>query len=192
MKKKQLIVLLVALFMPFLCKNAYARQTVQVNLTFYQKVSSYNVSMPQSHYKYKLQSQDAPMPIGTSHGEIIYDMSAQDQERTIDLHYSKPGLYHYFLSNEQGQQCYHICILVDYDQQGKLQGHALLPVNRNGYKEENMVFHITNKHTQSKQVKTGDKTPIIIWIIVMLLTFIMMACLIILGMRKDDDYNENQ
>lgn len=192
MKKKQLVILVLFLFIPLVCKDTYAHQTVQVHLTFYQKVSSPYASIPQSTYQYKLQSQDAPMPIGTSNGEMTYIMHALDHKQTINLSYSKPGLYHYYLSNEQGQQCYHIRILVDYDRQGKLRGHALLPVNRNGYKEENMVFHITNKHTQSKQVKTGDKTPIIIWIIVMLLAFIMMACLIILGMRKDDDCNENQ
>lgn len=192
MKKKQLVILVLFLFIPLVCKDAYAHQTVQVHLTFYQKVSSPYASIPQATYQYKLQSQDAPMPIGTSNGEMTYIMHALDHKQTINLSYSKPGLYHYYLSNEQGQQRYHIRILVDYDQQGRLQGHALLPVNRNGYKEEDMVFHINNQHRQSKQVKTEDNTPIIIWVMVMVFAFVMMAYLIVLSMRRDDDYYENQ
>lgn len=206
MKKSKRIIALAALLFSFLSFSVSqvfaASDMAEVPLTVKQSFVVKNPAKEMDFtgtYEFCTTDEEAPMPEGTKEGIYSFSLNGEQAETTIDLQYLHAGVYHYQLeqttAEKKGYQydksCYDIMVYVKNGDNGELISQVVAK-NEDGEKCGELEFlnsyqgnptessepsNPEKPNDPSKPVKTGDTTPIMMYVLLVVGALLLIVVL---------------
>ena len=202
MRKSKQIVLLTALLFGFLCfpvNQVFASPNMaQVSLEIKQKFVVKNPMKEMDftgNYEFCALNQEAPMPENAKDGRYSFSLNGEQAETTLLLQYAHAGVYRYQLKQtttekekyQYDKSCYEITVYVKNGENGEVISEVVAE-KEDGRKSGELEFqnsylrNLPKPNNPSQPVKTGDTTPIMIYVFVVAGSLFMIGMLV--GTRK--------
>ena len=211
MRKSKQILLLTALLFSFLCfpvKQVLASPNMaQVSLTVKQKFVGKNPVNKMDftgNYEFCALDQGAPMPENAKDGRYSFSLNGEQAETTLSLQYVHAGVYSYQLKQtttekeryQYDKSRYEITVYVKNGENGELISEVVAEKGdgrksgelefQNSYQgnppESSEPSNPSKPNDPSKPVKTGDTTPIMIYVFIA--TGALLMIVVLVGIRK--------
>lgn len=208
MRKSKQMLLLTALLFSFLCfpvNQVFAAQNMaEVSLKVKQKFVVKNPVKEMDftgNYEFCALDQEAPMPENVKDGRYAFSLKGEQAERTLSLQYVHAGVYRYQLKQttvekekyQYDKSCYEITVYVKNGETGELITQVIAEKG-DGKKSGELEFQNSYQgnssepsnpsmpNPQSKPVKTGDTTHMLLYVILVAGALLLIGLL--LWLRK--------
>lgn len=204
MRKSKQILILAALLFSFLCfpvNQVFASQNMaEVSLKVKQKFIVKNPVKEMEftgNYEFCALDQEAPIPENAKDGIYSFSLNGEQAETKLSLKYARAGVYRYQLKQttedkdkyQYDKSCYEITVYVKNGENGEFITQVIAEKGdgkksgelefQNSYQgnpsEPSKPSDLSKPGTPGKPVKTGDTTPIMLYV------FIAAGALLLIG-----------
>lgn len=199
------VVLLLTFLLTGMSLTAFAAENEATATIRVHQVFSVNSSrwQPENQFTYVLRTEEAgtPMPKDAVNGEFLFTMQGTSYADIGAITYNRAGQYVYTVrqrisSAQTGytydDEVYTVVVTVRNQLGGGLSATVELPVNHEGFKENEIRFensYYKAVPSDSNSPKTGDNSNLTLWIAMMAAS---LACLLLLFWKRRKDSKEVQ